>query len=229
MNYKILALLLFSTAIQAQQIAEDVYQYVVTPVTDSTWNLDVVNVSTNPQQISRYSNMTKTQIDDFFYTKLVDNYQIIASNKYKALMEEVRMLGNQNILTSNLQFNYEAASNTKFKNAYAGTYAFTKSGEQPKRVSIDTSVYELVTVLDTVLVSTDTLINDVLETIVDTVVNTTVNRVELFQIIPVSSNLFKLKLPSGITIDICSEDRRRWIGKEEDVARGVNDIYYFRK
>lgn len=235
MRYTII-FLLFTTVAVAQNVTEEVYQYVVTPVTDSTWNLDVINVMTNPQQIKRYSNFTKGQIDNFFYKNLLENYNVMAINNYKYLIEDLKSQATKSTLTNNLQFDYDLASKNNFSNSYKGEYVFISTGNDPVVVKMDSTVHTITYSVDSVLQEyneyvVNTTVNglDTIQT-VDTITTTgyeytnTEKRTDLFTIIPKSEKYFVLN-KDEVSIEMFSEDKISWIGKDYNTG----NIYFFRK
>lgn len=250
----VLFFMLMTTAVTAQEIAEEVYKYVATPVTDSTWNLDVVNVAVSPQTITRYSNMSKSDMEEYFYKRLINAYDVIAINNYKMIVEEIKNKSLENILTQNMEFDYASESVNKFKNTYNGVYNFAKTNDVIKVVEIsDGSMYHLTprvdtlykevftTVYDTSYVQrdsvvtdsigisnitlTDTIITPTTVTSVDTVYSNNVSKTKIYDIVPVSNYTFNLVEDSGFSVTIYTENKKSWIGKDEQ----NNELYYFKK
>lgn len=252
---KVLFFLLITTSLFAQQnVNKESFQYQLTPVTDSTWNMDVINIAVSPQQIIRYTNMTKNDIDNFFFDKLIENYQIIASNGYKLVLEEARSLSSKNILASQLGFDYNQASVNRYKTSYAGRYNYLKTGGELKQVFIDTAIYVNNTVFDTALVTVSVPVYDTITTIVDSMVydtivtgsDTSINvstiqvptqeinvtyvdqeqqsitttsvKEVLHEIVPLSPNMFKIKVSPGQYVTMYSSDKKSWIGIDEDTG-----------
>lgn len=200
---KVLFFLFITTTLVAQEsVTKEVYQYSITPVTDSTWNLDVINIAVTPQQINRYANVTKEGIDKFFYEKLYNNYQVRASNGYRLLVEELKTASNESLLTNNLEYDYQAKSKETFKTSYLGRYGFFKTGSDPVIVLIDSVMntveyrvdttyvseqvpfnYESIVnsdsiVYDTIIADLDTIVNQTIIPVVKTVTNVGYNTVE---------------------------------------------------
>lgn len=244
MKYRLLALFTIIALQVNAQTVQEIYQYTVTPVTDSTWNLDVINITTNPQQITRYSNFTKRQIDEYFYNNLLSNYNIMSINKNKYLAEEIRSTSTKNILSNVLNFDYDLESEKRFKDKYKGKYLFATDKDQAFIVDIDTSVYTTINDVDTIpIYSTeyvyDTSYVDVITdslTIVDTVYTlidsiesvsyqyqSSVTKVNLYNIIPKSDKYFVIK-QGDLSIELFSEDKISWIGKDV-----INKKTYFLK
>lgn len=180
---KLFFLLFITSTLTAQTAIQDKIKYTASKK-DSLWTFDVIQMESNPLQITRYVGINTQNLQSYFMSKTMSSYQQIGVSGYRALYEEVLANKTSQILENSLQVDYDSIALVRYDSLYTGAYYYEKSNAAPLTLYIDG-------------LNLKNAAGAVLATIT-----------------PLSPNYFRLFIKgNGRVLDMYSENEREWLGK----------------